>query len=241
MILIHNTFVKITVVLAFITLMLMPSVSVYSSSTDELIIPKSKEPVRIDGKWSSKMEWNDASETKIVRNGVTAYLKMKQDDRFVYILTDFISDEGLDKRGDWAVVCFDTKNDDSMMPLQDDYCFYLATRAGDVRSGIMQGNGKSWTIMLEAKIIDRFADMDSSRFNDPYESEREHVISEFRISKESYGLEEKMGFYVYLNDGYHNNFVEWPMDAGGKQFGINARTVKDVLVSPDKWGRISLD
>ena len=242
--LIYNILVKVTQLLSFVILMLVPSTlgSSFGKSNEMLVIPEAIKATQIDGMWSTKTEWTDASETKIVENRLTAYLRAKYDERFVYILIDFISDQSLERSGDWAVVCFDTKGDDSNTPLADDYCFYRATRAGEFRSGIMQGNGKGWTIIEEAEVIDEFkARMRYSHLNDPYESKNNHVSYELKIPIGSKALDEKMRFYVYANDGYYNNFVEWPTNAGGKQFAISFPTIKDVLAGPNNWGSVYLD
>lgn len=135
------------------------------------------------------------------------------------------------------MICFDTKNDSGKFPLADDYCFYIAARGNKIRSGIMQGNGNGWTVIQDSRLLDRFGRMGYSYTNDPYGSRNGHVVSEFRIPM-AYGLEEQMGFYVYANDSYHNKFVEWPEDAGGKQFGIKSATIRDVLAAPYVWGKL---
>ncbi|MGH9910017.1 MAG: hypothetical protein ACRD32_05205 [Nitrososphaerales archaeon] len=187
----------------------------FGKNDNMLIIPNTANPPRIDGVWSTSTEWTDASETKIVENGMTAYLRAKHDERFVYVLIDFVSDQSLDESGDWAVLCFDTKNGDGKAPLNDDYCFYIATRTNRITSGIMQGNGKGWTGIQDAKLVGQFAKMSYSHFS-MYDNTNMHVSSEFKIPLRSYGLEEKMGFYIYLNNGYHNSVLEWPVNAGGK-------------------------
>ena len=240
---IYNILVKVTLLLSFVILMLVPSTLglSFGKSDEMLIIPKSTKPAQIDGMWSTKTEWTDASETKFLEKGLTAYFRAKYDERFVYILIDFVSDQSLERSGDWAVVCFDTKSDDSNTPLADDYCFYRATRAGDFRSGIMQGNGTGWTIIEEAEVIGEFkARMRYSHLNDPYENKNDHVSYEFKIPIASYGLDEQMKIYVYVNDGYHNNFVEWPTNAGGKQFAYSSPTIKDVLAAPNNWDNLRL-
>jgi len=221
--------------------MLTPSALGPSFGTNEevLVISKAANPVQIDGVWSTETEWLDASETKIVADGLTAYLRVKYDERFLYILIDFVSDQGLDRSRDLAVACFDTKSDDGNVPLEDDYCFYAATRTGRTTSGIMQGSGSGWVIIQDAKLVDRFARIGYSH-SSPYDDKNGHVSYELKIPTGPYGLEEEMRFYLYVSDGYHNNFVEWPANSGGKQFAIGSPTIKDVLAIPDGWGKLHL-
>jgi hypothetical protein len=207
-----------------------------------LIIPENHEDVEIDGLWTTKTEWSDASELKISSNELSAYVRAKHNQAYVYLLIDFLSDHGLEASGDFAVICFDTKNNVGNVPLQDDYCFYRITRTGDFMDGIIQGNGMDWTVLQEAETWDPYnekfdAAMSSSHLNDPYDNINTHVIYEFRIPIESYGLNAQMGFYTYVNDAYTRQFIEWPANAGGKQFKF---VVKDVLPVPDKWGDLSL-
>lgn len=108
--------------------------------------------------------------------------------------------------------------------------------------GIIQGNGMEWTVLQEAKTWDPYdekfdAAISLSHMNDPYDSINNHVIYEFRIPMESYGFNEDMGFYVYVNDAYTNEFIEWPTNARGKQFKL---IVKDVLPIADQWSKVSL-
>jgi len=244
--LIYNTWIKVMPLLSLMFLILVPSALGSSfGKGDEIIVTKSTIPVQLDGIWSTKTEWADASEAKIVENGLTAYLKAKYDERFLYVLIDFVSDMTLNT-GNWGVVCFDTRNDGGKAPLPDDYCFYRTIRGAGIKggdsfaSGIMQGNGMKWVSIEESKSLPEFkAVMSHSQLNDPYESKDHHVSYEFKIPRGK-GLGEEMRFYVYVNDGYYNNFVEWPTNAGGKRFAIGSPTLKDVLASPNNWGILHL-
>jgi len=238
--------VKIPLFLALIVLMILPSslwIS-FGENDESIFIQKSQQPAQIDGKWTSKTEWVDASETKIADEKLTAYLRMKHDEIFIYVLIDFISDRGLERSGDFAVVCLDTLNNGGEVPSGDDYCFYRITRAGNFLNGIMQGNGMEWVVLQQSRVYDPYGTSESfkgrirySHLNNPYDSVNSHVSYEFRIPIVSYGINEMMGFYVYANDGYANDFLQWPADAGGKQYRA---IVKDVLPSPDKWGSVHL-
>ncbi len=46
------------------------------------------------------------------------------------------------------------------------------------------------------------------QLNEPYDSKNKHVISEFKIPRH-YGLQGNMLYYVYLNNGYYNKFIEF--------------------------------
>lgn len=237
LIIIHAT----TIMLALSTIVNIPVQSAQEPLS--LMIPESHESVQIDGLWTAKTEWTDASELKIDDKDLSAYVRAKHNQAYVYLLIDFLSDHGLEASGDFAVICFDTKNNAGNAPLPDDYCFYRVTRTGDFIDGIIQGNGVEWAVLQEAETWDPYdekfdAAMSSSHMNDPYDSVNTHVIYEFRIPIESYAFNEEMGFYAYVNDAYTREFIEWPTNAGGKQFKF---VVKDVLPVPDKWGDLSLE
>jgi len=232
----------------FLVLMMLASaILLYNPLQSEqesisVIIPQSYEGAEIDGLWTTKTEWTDSSELEINDKDLSAYVRAKHNQAYVYLLIDFVSDHGLEASGDFAVVCFDTQNNAGNAPLPDDYCFYRVTRTGDFIDGIIQGNGVDWTVLQEADTWDPYdekfdAAISSSHMNDPYDSINTHVIYEFRIPIESYGFNEEMGFYTYVNDAYTKEFIEWPANAGGKQFKF---IVKDVLPVPDKWGDLSL-
>jgi hypothetical protein len=214
------------ILLASFLLLLTPSVY----ANEDVIMPVLENPVRLDGAWSNTTEWNESAEIKI-DNG-KAYVLLKQDERFVYVMIDYLADQGLDRSGDWNVACFDINND-SGIPDEDDYCFYIATRSGKMRSGIMQGSDDGWVVIQESRLLEKFARIGSSYLHDPYEKSK-HVVSEFRIPI----THKEMGFYVYANDGYRNEFVEWPENAGGKKFGVGSPTIRDVLASPADWGAV---
>ena len=214
----------------------------FGVSNEMLEVPKSVNPVEINGNWSTKTEWTDASEIKVQNEELTAYIRAKHDGTYVYLLVDFLSDHGLDVSGDFAIICFDTNNDRGNTPQSDDYCFYRVTRTGDATDGILQGNGIGWTVLQEADTWDPYdekfdAAVSYSHLNDPYDSLNNHVIYEFRIPIDFYSLKETMSFYVYTNDAYTAKFFEWPTDAGGKQYKL---IVKDVLPSPDKWADLQV-
>jgi hypothetical protein len=235
---------KLTVLLSFAVLLLIPlKAGVSFGINDEmLVVPKSEKPAEINGNWSTKTEWTDASEIKVQNEELTAYIRAKHDGVFVYLLVDFLSDYGLDVSGDFAIICFDTNNNRGNVPQSDDYCFYRITRTGDATDGILQGNGSGWTVLQESDIWDPYdekfdAAVSYSHLNDPYDSINNHVIYEFRIPIDLYSLNETMSFYVYTNDAYTGKFFEWPTNAGGKQYRL---VVKDVLPAPDKWADLQV-
>ncbi len=244
--LVYSRRVELALLVSLVFVMLISSTERSSSAKeDEITAPKSMKPVKIGGTWGTKSDWSDASVTRIVENGLTAYVRLKHGEGSVYILVDFVSAKTLTP-GNWGVVCFDTKGDGGKHPLADDYCFYRTIRgASSFASGVMQGNGMRWNIIQEGNVVPEFqAVMSHSQLDYPYESKynrvvfKEHyVVYAFKIPMRSKDLD-GMRFYLYVNDGYYNNFVEWPTNAGGKRFSVSSPTIKDVLATPGSWGSL---
>jgi hypothetical protein len=71
---------------------LLVSVSV---ARDSLAVPGLVNPVTIDGKWTTPDEWSDTQRVSMhVAEGPesTGFLRIKNDDQYLYLLVDFISD-----------------------------------------------------------------------------------------------------------------------------------------------------
>jgi len=80
------------VLLALISSCVLMSVSV---ARDSLTVPRRVNPVTIDGKWTTSDEWSDTQRVSMyVAEGPesTGYLRIKNDDRYLYLLVDFVSD-----------------------------------------------------------------------------------------------------------------------------------------------------
>jgi hypothetical protein len=51
------------------------------------------QPVTIDGKWTTKSEWNDTAETKLLVEGtLEGYFRIKHDSSWLYVLADLPGD-----------------------------------------------------------------------------------------------------------------------------------------------------
>jgi len=66
-----------------------------SVARDSLAVPRLVNPVTIDGKWTTPDEWSDTQRVSMhVAEGPesTGFLRIKNDDQYLYLLVDFISD-----------------------------------------------------------------------------------------------------------------------------------------------------
>jgi hypothetical protein len=78
--------------LALISSSVLVSVSL---ARDSLAVPRLVNPVTMDGKWTTLDEWSDAQRLSMhVAEGPesTGFLRIKNDDQYLYLLVDFISD-----------------------------------------------------------------------------------------------------------------------------------------------------
>jgi hypothetical protein len=81
-----------SVLLVLILSSVLVSVSV---ARDSLAVSRLVNPVTIDGKWTTPDEWSDAQRVSMyVAEGPesTGFIRIKNDDQYLYLLVDFISD-----------------------------------------------------------------------------------------------------------------------------------------------------
>ena len=87
-------------------------------------ISTDRQNVIFDGKWSDGFEWKQGSYDKFdFDDDSQIILRSSHQGDFIYLHVNFVTDISIDKGLDSAIVCFDTKNDKSILPQSDDYCF----------------------------------------------------------------------------------------------------------------------
>jgi len=206
----------------------------YSNAAENEIlitISSGMDKIIFDGKWSFFSEWKDSSLESIGNNLVIIRAAHQGD--FVYVFLDSLVDETYDKNSDKAMICFDTKNNKSIKPDVDDYCFVAVM--GKLNGHILQGgsnfatkgNLEKITVPFENKMIGGISDL-----NDRY-SKSPHMSYEFKIPTDLIGRSNEYGFYVQVFDSNTNQFQTWPS-------GIKTEFLK--TPSPQNWGSlISID
>jgi len=83
--------------LAYLLLTLISSSFLVSAplARESLAVPRLVNPVTIDGKWTTPEEWSDGQRVSMyVAEGPesTGFLRIKNDDQYLYLLIDFVSD-----------------------------------------------------------------------------------------------------------------------------------------------------
>ena len=183
--------------------------------------------VKFDGKWTVWDEWKKSTLTEY--GSIPIKLRSAHQGEFIYILADVVGDIHIDKGLDRAVLCFDTKNDKSLIPNEDDYCFVAAL--GGKSSPTLQG-GSPLAMTSHFKQIPSHVDYiglgSASDENDRY-SKIPHATYEFRIPIEVLGRTNIYGFYLGVYDAHTNRVITWPE-------GINVNN--NEIPSPSLWGEI---
>jgi len=159
-----------------------------------IICPRLANPVALDGKWSTPFEWRDALELPaeafkldIWPGDGDAHFKVKHDDKFLYVLVDYVSE--VTPNGplinsfysDFVGVFIDCDFNGGTAPQPDDYGYYVGLYPnGDRRAKVVVRDNKwDWWHTIESKEACAYS-MDPT--NDPYSSSS-HLICEFRIPR----------------------------------------------------------
>ena len=203
------------------------------AETDPVMITYSDKMSKIifDGKWTFFSEWKESS-----LNGIGESLKIRSAhlDNFIYIFVDVLKDNSLDVGSDRAIICFDTKNNKSIIPDNDDYCF-IAILERDV--GFTLQGGSAFATKSYFQVIPNHEDLiaigASSDNNDRY-LKSPHPSYEFKIPTELINRSNYYGFYVEAFDAKSGKSITWPPDIIKKN--------PTHIPEPEFWGdMISID
>jgi hypothetical protein len=187
--------------------------------------------VVFDGKWTSSNEWKQSSYDHLkFDDGTEIHLRTAHQDDFIYIQINAASDMFIDKGADSAVICFDTKNDKTIMPQSDDYCFF--TTVDGKKSFSYQGNTTPAVNGYFKKIPndkDFVAIGSSSDKHDRY-NKTPHASYEFKIPLSLLGRSDNYGFFISVFDAHTKNHYSWP-------YKIDNQSIVSIA-SPSQWGDI---
>jgi len=185
--------------------------------------------VIFDGKWTHSSEWKKSSNNNLVfDDGSRIFLRTAHQENFLYVLINAEFDKVINKGSDSAIVCFDTKNDKTIIPQIDDYCF--STSLGRHNYFTYQGGGISAIKGFFKKITndkDFIAVGTVSDQNDKH-SGPPHASYEFRIPLDVIGRSDNYGFYISVFDADTQNHYSWP-------YNIKKQSLLPIS-SPSKWG-----
>jgi len=198
------------------------------------------QPVTVDGKWTTKSEWNDTAETQLLVADGTAvgYFRVKHDATWLYILAESLIDTSLDydsanDASDYMGVFLDTVHNDGKSPASDDYRFVASwINASYTRVTTRKGDGAGWSETspvegVQAKIA---LDTDNSP-HPPYP----HVAGEFKIPLSIIAIG-TFGFFIRFGD--YSVILGTPGSLT-KAFYWPGPSLADQSIDPSAWGNVS--
>ena len=189
------------------------------------------EDVIFDGKWSDQFEWKASSYDLIqFTDGSKVVLRSAHQNEFIYIQINAISDITINKGSDNAILCFDTRNDKTIISQKDDYCFF--TTLNGKNSFTYQG-GSPFALNGYFNKIPNHKDYIAigaiSDKNDRY-SKVPHPSYEFKIPLEILSRSDNYGFYFSTFDASSHKTYSWPTIIETKS--------SMTIPSPEQWGDI---
>jgi hypothetical protein len=180
-----------------------------------------------DGKWTFPTEWKQSSlNTYEYDNGSTVtILRTAHQGDFVYVFIDAITDYNIDGGSDSAAVCFDTNNDKTEIPNEDDYCFMTKL---DANIGATYRGNTNTQNFTQIPNHDEFTGTSTvSDDNDRY-TNIPHPSYEFKIPTETIGRKSNYGFYFVVYDDHQKRYYTYPQNI----------TTNTMIVTPNQWGEI---
>jgi len=219
--------------LFLLTSLLFPSIILSAHGDDSILISISTnlDKVVFDGKWTDPYEWKQSSYNQFIfDDGSSMHVRTAHQGDFVYVQINFQSDVYIDKGLDHAIVCFDTKNDKTVIPQNDDFCF--STFLNEKKLLTYQGNGnsssnESFTIIPNNK---NFIGVGTASDKFDRYSQTPHASYEFKIPLEILGRSDNYGFFISVFDGHSQNYYSWPN---------NIEKINSLSFSnPSQWGNL---
>lgn len=215
----------------FFLIVLSPVIFLDAFGEEPILISISTDldQVTLDGKWTNTAEWKKSSYNHLKFNdGTEIHLRTGHQENFLYIQINAASDMIIDKGSDSAVVCFDTKNDKTIISQADDYCFstslgrnnYYTYQGGNISAinGFFKKIPNDKNFVAIGTVSDKV-----DRYN-----KTPHASYEFRIPLDVLGRSDNYGFYISVFDAYTNNNYSWP-------YNIEKKSIL-TIPSPSHWG-----
>jgi hypothetical protein len=195
------------------------------------------QPVTIDGKWTTKTEWNDTAETKLLvgSGALEGYFRIKHDSSWLYVLVDVPGDTQVEysvakDHGDYAQIFFDPLYNDGSKPRTDDYkyaAWYNTTGGTDLVA--REWAGTDWGANWWSSTSDLDATIGMDNGNSPH-SPSPHVVVEFRVPL-SIIKGTTFGFFIRYVDSTEADALHWYWPGP---------TAVDQEYAPNTWGTVNL-
>ncbi len=201
----------------------------YAESTIPITRSDGMDKVEFDGKWTSTKEWKKSSRNDIYEPGWVV-IRTAHQDNYIYVMLDAIADTTIDNTKDNAMVCFDTKSDQSVKPDSNDYCFKI--RLGSAKAFTLRGSD-SGEFKPAGNHKDLIAVGGTSDENDRY-TPVPHPTYEFRIPIELLERTDTYGIYIQVFDYSNSTTYSWPSEIIIENPEIPSPTKWGIIYSPDK-------
>jgi len=201
----------------------------YAQSTIPITRSGAMDKVVFDGKWTFYEEWKQSSHNGIAEPGIVV-IRTAHQDNYIYVMLDALADKTIDNTKDNAMVCFDTKSDQSVKPDSNDYCFRI--QLGSNKAFTLQGSDSG-----EFKSVGNHKDLiavgGTSDENDRY-SRVPHPTYEFRIPIELLERTNTYGIYLQVYDHSNATTYSWPSEIISENSEIPSPAKWGIIYSPDK-------
>lgn len=200
------------------------------AQSDRILITLSDtmDQINFDGKWSFFTEWKRSSQDLFDDGNIV--LRTAHQGDFIYVFIDNLSDITIDKKLDYAIICFDGKSEKSLLVDDNDYCFMgtVGNKTGITYNGdpLLTSNDSFIEILNDPGFVAVGGESDN---NDRY-SEVIHSSYEFKIPIKLIGRESSYGFYFSVYDSEQEKIFHWPeyIDSDKSHY----------IPSPSKWGEL---
>ena len=198
------------------------------AQTIPITISGTMDKVIFDGRWTFTKEWKASSYDKTLTADVQPiYIRTAHMENYIYILIDVEADTTINKNKDSAMVCFDSENNQSPSPDDDDYCFFV--KLADKEPITLRGSNTDGQLKIIQNYEGFIAIGDSSDENDRY-SKVPHASYEFRIPIDLLQRSDRYGFFLAVFDFDKSETWTWP---GGLEVDSEFK-----VPSPQEWGSI---
>lgn len=215
----------------FFILISIPSISALEEN-GVIEMPFTNNPPSIDGKWTTKSEWNDATIVNLNKDQHEVFLLVKHDRDFIYFMFDAITDQIKYEEGKESAhetyLMFDTNNDGGNTRQTDDFRFFFGE--------YFRSNGEPYN---EYKFLNKLSvgdpggddehtgrhintprnfqyEFSFSSLNSQFEAGRDHYIHEYRIpiaflhESDVYGFAAGYRLGTITDEADNLIFITWP-------------------------------
>lgn len=214
-------------VLIFLPFLLANS-NAQESEPIPITLSHTMDKIKFDGRWSFETEWKASTLSEFFYNDTEVILRSAHQGEFIYILVDPVTERSLDYMLDTAMVCFNSKYDNSEK--HDDYCF-IAVLGESGGTTLQRSDLKFEQIPNHEQFI---AVGNSSDNNDRYTA-IPHPSYEFKIPIELLGRSDKYSFFFSMYDADKTKFYNWPTNLTRSDLSsIPESSYWGEIISPDK-------